>query len=37
MAEWVKQHGARESSLFEEIEIPQKMPSTWAAVARVRV
>src|SRR5437870_9557513 len=37
MVEWVKQHGARESSLFEEIEIPQKMPSTWAAVARVRV
>src|SRR5712692_3498125 len=37
MAEWVKQHGARESSLFEEIEIPQKMPSTWAAMARVRV
>ena len=37
MVEWVNQHGARESSLFEEIEIPQKMPSTWAAVARVRV
>ncbi|MCU1271971.1 MAG: UDP-glucose 4-epimerase [Acidobacteriaceae bacterium] len=31
MAEWVKQHGARESCIFENIEIVQNMPSSWAA------
>lgn len=37
MAKWVKQHGARESSIFEEIEISKNMPPSWAAVARARV
>lgn len=37
MAEWVKAHGARESSVFEDIEIPKNMPPSWASVARVRV
>jgi UDP-glucose 4-epimerase len=31
MAEWVKQHGARESSVFENIEIARNMPPSWAA------
>lgn len=35
MAEWVKQHGARESTVFENIEILKNMPPSWAAVARV--
>ena len=30
MAEWVKQHGARESSVFENIEIVKNMPRSWA-------
>jgi UDP-glucose 4-epimerase len=30
MAEWVKVHGARESKLFENIEIRRKLPSSWA-------
>lgn len=33
MAEWVKQHGARESSVFENIEIMKNLPSSWAEVA----
>jgi UDP-glucose 4-epimerase len=33
MAEWVKQHGARESSVFENIEIAKNLPPSWAAVA----
>ena len=36
MAEWVKTHGARESSVFEEIEIAKNMPPSWASVARAR-
>ena len=32
MAEWVKRHGARESSVFENIEITKNMPRSWAAV-----
>jgi UDP-glucose 4-epimerase len=36
MAEWVKKHGARESNIFEEIEILKNMPPSWAAVARGR-
>ena len=36
MAEWVKVHGARESSVFENIEIAKKLPKSWANVARVR-
>jgi UDP-glucose 4-epimerase len=37
MAAWVRQHGSRESNVFEEIEIPQNLPPSWASVARVRV
>ena len=37
MAEWVKEHGSRESSVFEDIEIPKNLPPSWASVARVRV
>lgn len=32
MAEWVKAHGARESSIFENIEVPRNMPASWARV-----
>ena len=35
MTNWVKQHGARESNIFSEIEIMKNMPPSWAAVARV--
>jgi UDP-glucose 4-epimerase len=34
MAKWVKQHGARESSVFDNIEIPKNLPPAWAAAAR---
>jgi UDP-glucose 4-epimerase len=37
MAEWAKKHGARESSVFEDIEIQRKLPPSWASVARARV
>ncbi len=33
MAEWVKKHGARESSVFENIEVIKNMPPSWASVA----
>ena len=36
-AEWVKNHGARESSIFENIEVPKNMPPSWACVARITV
>lgn len=36
MAEWVRKHGARESNIFEEIEVTQKMPASWAKVASVK-
>ncbi|MGE5644766.1 MAG: NAD-dependent epimerase/dehydratase family protein [Acidobacteriota bacterium] len=32
MAAWVKDHGARESSVFENIEIPRNLPPSWARV-----
>jgi len=32
MADWVRQHGARESSTFEGIEIAKNMPPSWAKV-----
>ncbi len=32
MTEWVRSHGARESSIFEDIEIPKNMPPSWAKV-----
>jgi len=34
MAAWVHQHGARESSIFENIEIAKKMPPSWAKLVR---
>jgi UDP-glucose 4-epimerase len=37
MAAWVRDHGSRESSIFEDIEISKNLPSSWASVARVRV
>ena len=37
MTDWVKRHGARESSIFGEIEIEKKLPPSWAAVAKVHV
>jgi UDP-glucose 4-epimerase len=37
MAAWVKEHGSRESGVFEDIEIPKNLPRSWASVARVRV
>jgi len=37
MAAWVKDHGSRESSIFDDIEIPRNLPPSWARVARVRV
>jgi len=35
MAEWVKSHGARESSIFENIEVAKNMPPSWARLVRV--
>ena len=37
MAAWVKEHGSRESSVFDDIEIPKNLPPSWASVARVRL
>jgi UDP-glucose 4-epimerase len=37
MSEWVRTHGARESSIFEEIEIAKNMPPSWARVHPVIV
>jgi UDP-glucose 4-epimerase len=31
MAEWVRRHGARQSSIFQNIEIAKNMPPSWAA------
>jgi UDP-glucose 4-epimerase len=36
MAEWVRKHGARESNIFEGIEIERNMPASWAKVARLK-
>jgi UDP-glucose 4-epimerase len=36
MAEWVSEHGARESSVFENIEIAKNLPKSWASIARIR-
>lgn len=35
MAAWVKDHGSRESSIFEGIEILKNLPASWAKVTRV--
>lgn len=34
MAQWVKAHGARESSIFENIEIRKNLPLSWAALVK---
>jgi UDP-glucose 4-epimerase len=34
MAQWVKSHGSRESSVFEEIEVRKNLPPSWASVAK---
>ena len=34
MAAWVKAHGAKESGIFEQIEIMEKMPPSWVAAFR---
>jgi UDP-glucose 4-epimerase len=34
MADWVKAHGARESSVFENIEVFRNLPPSWAKVGR---
>jgi len=34
MAAWVRQHGARESSVFENIEVAKNMPPSWEKVVR---
>jgi len=34
MTRWVKGHGARVSSIFEDIEIARNMPASWAEVMR---
>jgi UDP-glucose 4-epimerase len=34
MAKWVRAHGARESGIFENIEVMKNMPASWARVAR---
>jgi UDP-glucose 4-epimerase len=36
MAEWVRKHGARESNIFEGIEVPRNLPASWAKVAAVK-
>lgn len=35
MAAWVRDHGSRESSIFEGIEILKNLPPSWAKVTRV--
>ncbi len=37
IAEWVNKHGARESSIFEGIEVDKNMPPSWARVTKLRV
>jgi UDP-glucose 4-epimerase len=34
MAAWVQQHGARESTVFENIEIARNMPPSWAKLIK---
>ena len=34
MAEWVKRHGARQSGIFENIEVARNMPPSWARVSQ---
>ena len=37
MARWVREFGARESGVFENIEIERNLPPAWAQAARARV
>jgi len=37
MAKWVETHGARESSVFEELEVTKNLPPSWAKVTSARV
>jgi UDP-glucose 4-epimerase len=37
MAEWVRQHGARESNIFEGIEVAKNMPPSWARLLKLKV
>jgi UDP-glucose 4-epimerase len=34
MAEWVAQHGARASNVFDGIEIERNLPASWAVPAQ---
>ena len=34
MAQWVGRHGARESGVFEDVEIERNLPPSWAQAAR---
>jgi UDP-glucose 4-epimerase len=36
MADWVEKNGARESSVFEAIEVERNLPPSWAQSAKVR-
>lgn len=36
MAAWVREHGARESNIFEGIEVSRNMPPSWAKVASLK-
>jgi len=36
MAQWVREHGARESNIFENVEITRNMPPSWAKVVSHR-
>lgn len=35
MAAWVRSHGARESNIFDGIEVMKKLPASWAKAMRV--
>jgi UDP-glucose 4-epimerase len=37
MAQWVRAHGSRESSIFGDVEIEQKMPPSWAAFLKTKL
>ncbi len=37
MAKWVREHGARESNIFKEIEVEKHMPPSWVRATRVQV
>jgi UDP-glucose 4-epimerase len=37
MAEWAKLHGARESNIFEDIEVKENLPARWARAERINV